>query len=286
MRLKVDQMLPASLLPRCGGLAQGLAKGASWWWSGAGGGSSSSIEQQASSIRAQSGSSTGPSGRGVVDVGASTNIRWQEGAVPQEAKEALLQQRGCVLWFTGLSGSGKSTVACTLEHALARRGKLTALLDGDNVRHGLNKNLGFSAEDRTENIRRIGEVSKLFADAGMLTLVSFISPYQRDRDSVRARLPAGRFVEVYMKVRACARGAHSCVRVHACIACIACMFHSRACGRTQPGTLQQLLWHALPCMQLKHMHTHACMHARTRAWRTCLARAHNTHACAGAPGGV
>jgi len=124
----------------------------------------------------------------------------QEGAVPTEDKEKILSQKGCVLWFTGLSGSGKSTVACTLEHALAARGRATTLLDGDNIRHGLNKNLGFSAEDRAENIRRIGEVSKLFADAGLITLVSFISPYKRDRDSVRARLPEGKFVEVYMKV--------------------------------------------------------------------------------------
>ena len=96
-------------------------------------------------------------------------------------------QKGCVLWFTGLSGSGKSTVACTLEHALNAKGHTTALLDGDNVRHGLNKNLSFSSEDRVENIRRIGEVSKLFADAGIITLVSFISPYQKDRDAVRER---------------------------------------------------------------------------------------------------
>jgi adenylyl-sulfate kinase len=134
------------------------------------------------------------------DVGKSTNIKWHEGAVTTTAKEALLGQRGCVVWFTGLSGSGKSTVACTAEHALIEQGKLTALLDGDNIRHGLNKNLGFSAEDRAENIRRIGEVSKLFADTGLITLVSFISPYRKDRDAVRARLPQGRFIEVYMKV--------------------------------------------------------------------------------------
>lgn len=95
-----------------------------------------------------------------------------------EQKEDLLEQKGCVLWFTGLSGSGKSTVACTLEHALLERGRLTALLDGDNVRHGLNKNLGFSPQDREENIRRIGEVGKLFADNGIITLISFISPYK------------------------------------------------------------------------------------------------------------
>lgn len=133
-------------------------------------------------------------------VGCSTNVKWHEGAVPTGAKEALLQQRGAVLWFTGLSGSGKSTVACTLEHALASEGKLTALLDGDNIRHGLNSNLGFSCEDRAENIRRIGEVSKLFAEAGVLTLVSFISPYRADRARVRERVQAGRFIEIYMKV--------------------------------------------------------------------------------------
>ncbi|KAG2501558.1 hypothetical protein HYH03_000065 [Edaphochlamys debaryana] len=134
------------------------------------------------------------------DVGASTNIKWHEGAVPTETKETSMQQRGCVVWFTGLSGSGKSTVACTLEHALADAGKITALLDGDNVRHGLNSNLGFSAADREENIRRIGEVSKLFADTGIVTLVSFISPYRQDRDRVRERVGKGRFIEVFMKV--------------------------------------------------------------------------------------
>lgn len=100
----------------------------------------------------------------------------------------------------GLSGSGKSTVACTLEHALAARGKLTILLDGDNVRHGLNSNLGFSKDDREENIRRIGEVSKLFAESGVLTLTSFISPYREDRARVRARLAQGDFIEVFMRI--------------------------------------------------------------------------------------
>jgi adenylylsulfate kinase len=135
----------------------------------------------------------------VYDVGASTNIKWQEGTVPRDVKEHLLHQKGCVLWFTGLSGSGKTTVACTLEHALVARGKLTTILDGDNIRHGLNKNLGFSAADREENIRRIGEVSKLFADTGVITIVSFISPYLKDRAAVRARLDPGRFIEVHMK---------------------------------------------------------------------------------------
>lgn len=101
--------------------------------------------------------------RDTYDVGSATNIAWQEGGVSKVKKEMMLQQQGCILWFTGLSGSGKSTIACTLEHALCERGHTTALLDGDNVRHGLNKDLGFSAEDRQENIRRVGEVAKLFA---------------------------------------------------------------------------------------------------------------------------
>lgn len=134
------------------------------------------------------------------DVGQATNIKWHETMVTLDDKEKFLRQRGCVLWFTGLSGSGKSTVACTLEHALYSRSHLTALLDGDNVRHGLNKNLGFSAADREENIRRIGEVSKLFADAGILTLVSFISPYKRDRENVRQRVGSDRFIEIYMDI--------------------------------------------------------------------------------------
>mmetsp|Transcript_27010 Transcript_27010/g.67955 ORF Transcript_27010/g.67955 Transcript_27010/m.67955 type:complete len:233 (+) Transcript_27010:243-941(+) len=135
------------------------------------------------------------------DVAASTNIRWHESRVSRADKEALLGQRGVVLWFTGLSGSGKSTVACTLEHMLAAEGRFTVNLDGDNVRHGLNKNLGFSAADREENIRRIGEVAKLFAESGAITLVSFISPYRADRERARALMadPAD-FVEVYMEV--------------------------------------------------------------------------------------
>lgn len=134
------------------------------------------------------------------DVGASTNIKWHESMVTRGDKERLLNQKGAVLWFTGLSGSGKSTVACTLEHTLAAMGKFTINLDGDNIRHGLNKNLGFTPEDREENIRRIGEVSKLFAENGTLTLVSFISPYRTDRNKVRQRMAEGDFIEVFMKV--------------------------------------------------------------------------------------
>jgi len=112
----------------------------------------------------------------------------------------LLGQRGCVIWFTGLSASGKSTVACALEHMLCERGHFTQLLDGDNIRMGLNSNLGFTADDRAENIRRIGEVAKLSADAGVITLTSFISPYIADRERVRSRMNAGDFIEVFMHV--------------------------------------------------------------------------------------
>ena len=120
-----------------------------------------------------------------------------EGKTPEEDDLT----RTSSTWIpAGLSGSGKSTVACTLEHALAARGKVTVLLDGDNVRHGLNSNLGFKAEDREENIRRIGEVSKLFAESGVITLTSFISPYRADRAKVRERMAKGDFLEVYMRI--------------------------------------------------------------------------------------
>ena len=115
----------------------------------------------------------------------ATNITWHEGHVERKDRERLLNQKGATVWFTGLSGSGKSTVAFTVEHALVERGHLAYVLDGDNIRHGLNKNLGFSPEDREENIRRLGEVAKLFADAGVLTFTSFISPYRKDRDQAR-----------------------------------------------------------------------------------------------------
>ena len=115
----------------------------------------------------------------------ANNITWHEGHVDRKIRETMLQQKGCTIWMTGLPSSGKSTLAFTLEHALVQRSRLTYVLDGDNVRHGLNKNLGFSAEDREENIRRIGEVSKLFSDAGFITITSFISPYRKDRDIAR-----------------------------------------------------------------------------------------------------
>src|SRR5215207_8973168 len=116
----------------------------------------------------------------------ATNITWHHGGVSRADRERLLGQKGVTVWMTGLSGSGKSTIAVIVEQMLLERGKLAYRLDGDNVRHGLNKNLGFSADDRAENIRRIGEVAKLFTDAGVITLASFISPYQRDRDAVRS----------------------------------------------------------------------------------------------------
>jgi adenylylsulfate kinase len=128
----------------------------------------------------------------------STNITWHERHVTRPDRERLLGQRGVTVWLTGLSGSGKSTIAVAVEHALAERGRLAYVLDGDNVRHGLNKNLGFSPEDRTENIRRIGEVAKLFTDAGVLTLTSFIAPYRADRDAVRAIMQPGDFLEVFV----------------------------------------------------------------------------------------
>ncbi len=129
----------------------------------------------------------------------ATNITWHEGHVNRDEREALLKQKGVLIWMTGLSGSGKSTIAYTLEHALVQRGHLAYVLDGDNIRHGLNKNLGFSAEDREENIRRIGEVAKLFADTGVITITAFISPYRKDRDNNRELLGDGEFVEVYCK---------------------------------------------------------------------------------------
>jgi adenylylsulfate kinase len=130
----------------------------------------------------------------------ATNITWHEGHVNREERQKLLKQKGCTLWFTGLSGSGKSTVAYTLEHALVQRGRLAYVLDGDNIRHGLNKNLGFTAADREENIRRIGEVAKLFGDCGVITLTSFISPYRKDRDIVRALHKEGNlpFLEIFL----------------------------------------------------------------------------------------
>ncbi|XP_021688286.2 adenylyl-sulfate kinase, chloroplastic isoform X3 [Hevea brasiliensis] len=132
--------------------------------------------------------------------GKSTNVMWHKSSVDKFDRQELLQQKGCVIWITGLSGSGKSTLACALSRGLHSRGKLTYILDGDNVRHGLNNDLGFKAEDRAENIRRIGEVAKLFADAGVICIASLISPYRKDRDACRALLADGDFIEVFMDV--------------------------------------------------------------------------------------
>lgn len=130
----------------------------------------------------------------------ATNITWHQSSLSKNEREKMLKQKGVVIWFTGLSGSGKSTLALAVEKELYKRGHLCYVLDGDNIRHGLNKNLGFSPEDREENIRRIGEVSKLFADAGLLTMTAFISPYRKDRDLARQLLNHKEFIEVYTTV--------------------------------------------------------------------------------------
>ncbi len=126
------------------------------------------------------------------------NIVWHDRAVTKQMHIERLGQKPCLLWFTGLSGSGKSTLANALELALYKRGISTYLLDGDNVRHGLNKDLGFSDEDRVENIRRIGEVSRLLVDAGLIVLSAFISPFRSDREMVRHLLGKDEFIEIYM----------------------------------------------------------------------------------------
>lgn len=147
-----------------------------------------------------------------------TNITWHEGAVTRQQRQQVLGQKGVIVWMTGLSGSGKSTIGSIVEQMLCQRGHATYRLDGDNIRFGLNKSpkdlqdqcgyseaaaqrfgVAFSADDRMENIRRIGEVAKLFADAGVIAITSFISPYRRDRDAIRAACQPGDFVEVYIK---------------------------------------------------------------------------------------
>jgi adenylylsulfate kinase len=130
----------------------------------------------------------------------STNIRWHEGDISREDRWRALGTRGATMWFTGLSGSGKSTIASALERVLVEEKVAAYRLDGDNVRHGLNANLSFSAEDRAENIRRIGEVAKLMADAGLVVITSFISPYAADRARVRAMHAASElpFIEVFV----------------------------------------------------------------------------------------
>lgn len=128
----------------------------------------------------------------------ATNVTWHAHSVTQDERFKLMGHKGCVLWFTGLSACGKSTIANAVDRKLHDAGVHTFVLDGDNIRLGLNKNLGFTADDRAENIRRIGEVAKLFADAGIITATAFISPYLADRDKVRALMGPGGFVEVYV----------------------------------------------------------------------------------------
>lgn len=128
----------------------------------------------------------------------SENVVWHSSSIVREDRERLLNQRGVLIWFTGLSGSGKSTIANALEEKLYERFKLTYLLDGDNIRHGLCNDLGFELKDRTENIRRIGEISKLFVDSGIITLGTFVSPLASDRKEVRNLLGED-FLEVYVK---------------------------------------------------------------------------------------
>jgi adenylylsulfate kinase len=129
---------------------------------------------------------------------SNNNIVWHDHHLSKDERSELKEQKPCILWFTGLSGSGKSTVANAVEVKLAKIKKHTYLLDGDNVRHGLNRDLGFSDEDRMENIRRIGEVSKLFVDAGVIVLTAFISPFREDRDTVRTLVKNGEFIEIFV----------------------------------------------------------------------------------------
>jgi len=128
----------------------------------------------------------------------ATNITWHGSTITKEDRERLIDQKGVVIWYTGLSASGKSTIALKVEEKLFELGVFTYVLDGDNIRHGLNKNLGFSPEDREENIRRIGEVGKLFADAGIVTMTAFISPYRSDRQKARELHGNGEFIEVFV----------------------------------------------------------------------------------------
>ncbi len=132
-------------------------------------------------------------------VSDNRNLVWHAHQVSRAERAGLKKQKPCILWFTGLSGSGKSTIANALEGELFKAGHHSYLLDGDNIRLGLNKNLGFSDADRTENIRRIGEVAKLFADAGLIAITAFISPFRADRDLVRSIVAPGEFIEVFVR---------------------------------------------------------------------------------------
>jgi len=132
---------------------------------------------------------------------ASTNVAWHHATVTRARREQLNGHRGAIIWFTGLSGAGKSTLAHAVEERLHRQGCRTFVLDGDNVRHGLCGDLGFSAKDREENIRRVGEVAKLFMEAGLIVLTAFISPYRADRERVREMVEDGEFIEIYCNSR-------------------------------------------------------------------------------------
>lgn len=127
------------------------------------------------------------------------NLVWHETTIKKEERQKRNGHRSCILWFTGLSGAGKSTLANALEHRLFEEGTKSYILDGDNVRLGLNKGLGFSDDDRKENIRRIGEVAKLFVDSGTVVCTAFISPFKEDRDRVRELVEEGEFIEVYVR---------------------------------------------------------------------------------------
>lgn len=137
-------------------------------------------------------------GMNTTEATSGNNLYWHHGALERGSRAELKGQKPCVIWLTGLSASGKSTVANALEQRLHIMGRHTMLLDGDNVRHGLNRDLGFTEADRAENIRRIGEVARLMADAGLIVITAFISPYRSERDMVRKLLPYGEFVEVYV----------------------------------------------------------------------------------------
>ncbi|KAF0192493.1 MAG: adenylylsulfate kinase [Gammaproteobacteria bacterium] len=127
----------------------------------------------------------------------STNVVWHESTITRAEREAMHKHKGAIIWFTGLSGSGKSTLSHAVEDILHKKGCSTIVLDGDNIRHGLNGDLGFSDDDRVENIRRIGEVAKLFVEAGVIVLTAFISPFRTDRDRVRGLVTPGDFIEVF-----------------------------------------------------------------------------------------
>ena len=139
-------------------------------------------------------------GAGMIDFGLrrATNVHWQALDVNKAARAKMKGQKPAMLWFTGLSGSGKSTIANLVEKALAAEGRHTYLLDGDNVRHGLNRDLGFTDADRVENIRRVGETAKLFLDAGLIVLVSFISPFRSERRMARELVGSGEFIEIFV----------------------------------------------------------------------------------------